>query len=97
MTDKPEIPGFIHNAQSPDVFADNAVGFFNLNGVIRITFESARVNHITSPGPVDRVVVGRLVMPVDAAEGMAQSLLAFIEQQRELASGAESQSNVTIQ
>ena len=85
MTDitgtEPTVP-FIHNPHSPDVFADAAAGFFNLNGNIRITFESLRADHVASPGPVARVVIGRLVMPLSAAEVMARGLLDFIDAQR---------------
>jgi hypothetical protein len=73
---------FLDNPHAPEVFADAAAGFFNFSGNIRITFESVRVNHITVPGPVNRVVIGRLVMPMEAAEAMAKGLLDFINQQR---------------
>lgn len=66
--------GFIDNPHAPDIFADGLTGFFLLNGNIRLTFESARVSHAASPGPVNRVVIGRLVMPVDAAENMAKEI-----------------------
>ena len=64
------------------LFADAATGFFIFGGNLRITFESARVNHATSPGPVNRVVIGRLVMPVDQAEGLARGILDFLEKQK---------------
>lgn len=51
---------FIDNPHAPDIFSDGATGFFFLNGNLRITFEAARVNHISSPGPVSRVVIGYL-------------------------------------
>ena len=73
---------FLDNPNAPEVFADAASGFFNFAGNIRITLESLRVNHITSPGPVNRVVLARLVMPLDAAEAFARRLLDFINQQR---------------
>jgi hypothetical protein len=57
-------------------------GFFNFNGNIRITFESLRVDHSTSPGPLARVVIGRLVMPLATAKALARGLLDFIVQQR---------------
>ena len=83
MTDiTPGRPSFLDNPHAPDVFADIATGFFNFNGNIRITFESLRVNHITSPGPVTRVAICRLFMPLAAAEAMAKGLLDFINQQR---------------
>jgi hypothetical protein len=73
---------FLDNPSAPEVFADAAAGFFNFNGNIRIALESLRVNHISVPGPVNRVVLARLVMPIDAAEALARGLLDFITQQR---------------
>ena len=64
---------------APDVFADEASGFFVHNGVVRITFASARVNHVSSPGPINRVVIGRLVMPVAAAQNLAIGLFDFLK------------------
>jgi hypothetical protein len=74
--------GFIDNPHAPDVFADGVSGLFNFAGNIRITFESLRASHVTIPGPVNRVVIGRLIMPMDAAESLARGLLDFINQQR---------------
>src|SRR4029077_11857494 len=73
---------FLDNPHAPDVFADGWTGFFTFNGNIKITFESVRVNHVTSPRPgiasSDRTVS-------DAPGGgraMAKGLLDFIGQQR---------------
>ncbi|MQA65492.1 MAG: hypothetical protein GEU76_06290 [Alphaproteobacteria bacterium] len=74
---------FIDNPHAPDVFADACTGVFLWNGNIRLTFESDRVNHATSPGPINRVVIGRLVMPVVAAQEMIKMLQGFIEQQQQ--------------
>lgn len=84
MTEQTEQTGisFIDNPHAPEVFADAATGFFILNGNLRVTLEAARVNHITSPGPINRVVIGRLVMPVEQAELVAHGILAFLEEQR---------------
>jgi hypothetical protein len=87
---------FLDNPHAPDVFADALTGFFLLNGNIRLTFESARVNHSTSPGPVTRVVIGRLVIPIAIAENMAKELLAFIEQMKQQHTQT-SQSTTTVQ
>ncbi|PHR18138.1 MAG: hypothetical protein COA37_21165 [Hoeflea sp.] len=75
-------PDFIDTPHAPDFFADGAAGFFNLNGNIKVTLSSFRVNHGANPGPVNRVVIGRLVMPLAAAEAFAKELLAFIETQK---------------
>jgi len=72
---------FIDNPHAPDVFASAATGFFNLNGVIMITFEAPRVNHETTPGPINRVVIGRLVMPANGAYGLATGLFNFLKDQ----------------
>jgi len=63
---------------SPEVFADLAAGFFFRNGVVSITFTSARVDHTTTPGPVSHVVVTRLTMPADGAQGLAVGLFNFL-------------------
>jgi hypothetical protein len=71
---------FVDVPLAPDVFADEAIGFFVRNGVISITFSTARVDHSTAPGPVNRVVIGRLVMPIDGAQGLAVGLYDFLAQ-----------------
>jgi hypothetical protein len=84
MTDTPgsNVPAFVDNPHAPDVYADGATGWFFLNGNIRITLESVRASHSSEQGPTNRVVIGRIVMPVDAAELMSKKLLEFIESQR---------------
>jgi len=88
--------GFIDNSHAPDVYADAATGFFVFAGNMRITFESLRVSHVASPGPVNRVVIGRLVIPLEQAEGMAKGILDMIEKQKQ-APADSSQSTPTLQ
>lgn len=89
MSDTTELPvSFLDNPHAPEVFADAVTGFFLLNGNMRLTLESARVNHISSPGPVARVVIGRVVMPVEQARNLAHGILAFLE---EMGQGPSSQ------
>jgi len=99
MTDIPAAPKveLLDNPNAPDVFADDVTGWFFLNGNVRITFESVRASHITSPGPLNRVVIGRLVMPIDRAEVMANGLLDYIKKQLALALNTPSQGTPTIQ
>jgi hypothetical protein len=70
---------FINNPHAPDFFATGATGFFLNQGNVHITFEALRVDHTSSPGPVNRVVIGRLVMPLAAAQGMAAGLYDFLK------------------
>jgi hypothetical protein len=80
-TDEAPPVGFIDSPHAPDVFADEATGFFVSGGCVRITFESVRVNHVTTPGPVNRVVIGRLVMPTSGAQRLAAGLYDFLKKQ----------------
>jgi hypothetical protein len=45
---------------------------------VSITFATARVDHRTSPGPVHRVVIGRVVMTVAGAQDLAENLFDFL-------------------
>src|ERR1700757_4943442 len=76
----PGIPPLVDNPFAPEVFADEAAGFFLHNGNLSITFSSARVDHRSDPGPVSRVVVGRLVLPASGAVGLAVGLYDFLKQ-----------------
>jgi hypothetical protein len=71
---------FIDNPHAPEVFADEVAGFLIFNGNLHITFSSPRVDHSTSPNPVNRVVIGRLVMPVGSAHAFALSVYDFLKQ-----------------
>ncbi len=73
-------PTFIDDPHAPEIFASDATGFFMLGGNIVITFESARVNHAVSPGPISRVVSARIVLPVAAAQGLVVGLNDFLAQ-----------------
>ncbi len=72
---------FVDNPHAPEVFAAEAVGFFVHAGCVHITFASPRIDHATNPGPVNRVVNARLVMPVSGAQGLAAGLYDFLKNQ----------------
>jgi len=72
------LPPLIDNPLAPEFYAGEATGFFNHQGNLSITFASARVNHRSDPGPVSRVVVGRVVLPIAAAAGLAVGLYDFL-------------------
>src|SRR5215471_5947077 len=75
----PVLPPLIDNPLAPEFFADEATGFFIHQGNLSITFSSARVDHRSNPGPVSRVVVGRVVLPIAAAAGLAVGLHDFLK------------------
>jgi hypothetical protein len=72
---------FVDNPQAPEIYASGATGFFVSNGIISVTLESLRADHGEKPGPMQRVVVGRLVMPAAGAQGLAIGLFDFLEKQ----------------
>ena len=78
---KSTTPKLLDDPKAPELYAAAATGFFNSNGVISITLESARADHSKSPAPVGRVVVGRLVMPAAGAQALAVGLFDFLEKQ----------------
>jgi hypothetical protein len=73
---------FVDNPMAPDIFADGLSGYFLKDGNVRMTFETVRESHVSSPGSMSRIVIGRLVMPIDAAENMARGVLDFIQKTR---------------
>lgn len=76
------MPKLVHNPFSQDIYADAAVGFVTYNGNMRITLESVRSDYTQEPIATDRVVVGRLVIPVAAAEALAKGILEQVERLR---------------
>jgi len=74
----------IENPFAPDLFADEAVGFLVVNNTMRITFASAKADHTTNAGTKTRVVTGRLVMPVAAADGLHRLLTTLIDNMKSL-------------
>jgi len=80
MAESPKIV-FIDDPHAPDLFAAAASGFFKLEGAIMITLEAPHVNHEASPGSINRVVIGRVVMPVTGAYRLATGLFNFLKSQ----------------
>lgn len=79
---KPQLPPLVDAANAADIYADEAAGFFLMSGNVRITFASLRGNHSTDPASAARVVVGRLVLPLGAAEALQKGLAEFLERMK---------------
>jgi hypothetical protein len=75
----PASVSYMDNPMAPDLYADEAVGFSMSNGVAKITLASARANHVSKPGPVNHVVIGRIVMPIQTAQNLAAGLFDFLK------------------
>lgn len=72
---------FLDDPHAPETFATEATGFFLVGGNVAITFASMRVNHEATPGPVNRVVSARIVLPLSAAQQLVVGLNDFLEKQ----------------
>lgn len=73
--------GVVGNDFAPEVFADDALGFENVNGAIRISLVSARSVEPIPPSPMQYVTIGRLVMPIGGAQRLAIALNDFLRTQ----------------
>ena len=70
---------FVDNPHAPDLFVDEAAGFFVHNGLLKLTLVSIRPYHGSSPAVINRVVVGRLAMPIPAAQNLSVLLYDFLK------------------
>ena len=87
MAKTPETPApppvsFKDDPQAPEFFSDGVAGIFIFNDTVRLAFESYRVDHSATPGPVNRVVTCRIVLPIRSAENLRDLLTDFIAKQK---------------
>jgi hypothetical protein len=72
MKEQKPIP-IIANGAAPDIFSNGAYGAFVTNGNVHITLVAQRSDHGGNPpGRLTDVVIGRLIMPIGAAEKMVK-------------------------
>lgn len=69
----------VDNSFAPDVFADDVMSFGVLDGTVRITFLKVRLTE-PPPGQFQRIIIGRLIMPIPAAQRFAVGLYDFLKQ-----------------
>lgn len=69
----------VENPQRGEIFADGAVGFSLVNGVVRVTLTALRP--VQPDDQLAHVVIGRLAMPVKGAEQLAIKLYDFLKVQ----------------
>jgi hypothetical protein len=65
---------------APEFFCNGSAGYFMHEGVVMITFEVGIPDHSEPPGPVSRVLAGRITMPLAAAQRHALGLYDFLKQ-----------------
>ncbi len=67
-------PRLIDDPHAPEFFATSCCGFSIGQGHVTLTFESARCNHFDPKSSMNRVVVGRIVLPIQAAQALVIEL-----------------------
>jgi hypothetical protein len=73
----------VENLFAPELFATEASFFSSGQGNVTVTFSSYRFDNSTTPAAQKRVIVGRLVMPITGAQGLAAGLYDFLRQQNQ--------------
>lgn len=74
----PEAPVFVDDPLAPIFFADGVVGYQMCGDLVRISLGTYVTDHTTTPGPMNTVCIGRLIMSPAAARVMAVELLGFL-------------------
>jgi hypothetical protein len=69
----------IDDPMAPEFFTSRCVGYSIGQGNVTLTFESLRCNHFDPNGGMNRVVVGRIIMPVEAAQALVVDLNASLQ------------------
>jgi hypothetical protein len=78
MADEKKPPTFVENPRAGEVFADLAASFSLVGGVVRITLTAVRPLRVG--GEYGHVVIGRLAMPLEGAQGLCVGLYDFLKQ-----------------
>ncbi len=76
----PKMP-IVDDPHAPEIFVSEVVGTWLNSDVVRIAFASARGDHSSPRGQINRVVNLRLAMPVPAAKSLAAELFSYLKQQ----------------
>lgn len=75
MADQPEATiNFIDNPNAPEVHTTGHAGLWMHMGNVHVSLGAGRVDHTSSPGPINHVVIARFVMPAPAALEMANQI-----------------------
>ncbi|MBB5712459.1 hypothetical protein [Sphingomonas xinjiangensis] len=74
-------PPLVDNPFAPELLVTGFAGVSNLGGIIKLTLESLQCDHSRATPVLERVVVGRLALPIPAAQTLVLALNCFLEQQ----------------
>lgn len=69
----------LENLMASELYASEASFFSSSGNTVSITFTSLRYDYATEPAVAKRVVVGRVVMPTNGAQGLAVGLYDYLK------------------
>ena len=72
---------YVNRPDAPEVFVNEGPLLWTFAGNLSLTFATARPNFTTNPVSFERVVIGRVTMPMSAAKALAQNLWSFLQAQ----------------
>jgi hypothetical protein len=75
------LPALVDNPFAPELFVTGIAGFCHAGGIVQLTLDSLRCDHSRPNPAMERIVVGRVTLPVPAAQALVNMLNAFLEQQ----------------
>jgi hypothetical protein len=67
-------PPLLNDPHAPEIFTTGCCGLSIGAGFVTVTFESAHCDHSDPSCPTERIVVGRMVMPIGAAQALTLQL-----------------------
>jgi hypothetical protein len=79
MAQEPSGLKIVENPQRGEIFADDAVSFSLVNGVVRVALTAVRP--VAGAEQPAHVVIGRLAMPASGAQALAIKLYDFLKSQ----------------
>jgi hypothetical protein len=78
---EPAHPALVDNPFAPEIFVTGVSGYYNAGGTVQLCLDSMRCDHSRADGVMERVVVGRVILPIPVAQALVTTLNAFLEQQ----------------
>jgi hypothetical protein len=65
---------------APEILAGGLTGLSLLNGIVTVTLENPRADHGRPDPSLERVIVGRIGMPIPTAQALLCGLYQFLSQ-----------------
>jgi hypothetical protein len=75
------VPELVDNLHAPEIYASEITGYTISNGNVTLTLASVRASWEDAGVPNKRVVVGRIVLSMSAAQALSVELFQLLNKQ----------------